>query len=59
MKIVRYNIRSMYHEKKTHSMIDENVKKSVPFSGECEYQSDHRTEDKDKPWGVATIYHPL
>ena len=40
-------------------MIDEQVKKFVPYSGECECQLNYRSEDKDKPWGVATIYHPL
>ena len=48
----------MYPEELIHSMIDEHVKKFVPYSGECEYQLDQRSKDKDKPWGVATIYHP-
>ena len=39
-------------------MIEEHVKLFVPCSGECEYQLDYRSKDKDKPWGVATIYHP-
>ena len=39
-------------------MIDDHVKKFVAYSGECEYQLDYRSKDKDKPWGVATIYHP-
>ena len=41
-----------------HPMIDEHGKKFVPYSGECEYQTNCRSKDKDKPWGVATIYHP-
>ena len=48
----------MYPEKKIHSMIDEHVKKLIPYSGECEYQLDFRKKDRDKPWGVATTYHP-
>ena len=39
-------------------MIDEHGKKFVPYSGLCEYQMNCRSKDKDKPWGVATIYHP-
>ena len=54
----RYNLKSMYHEKTIHSMIDEHVKRLSPCSGECEYQLDYRSKEKDKPWGVATIYHP-
>ena len=38
-------------------MIDDHVKKIVAYIGECEYQLDYRSKDKDKPWGVATIYH--
>jgi len=30
----------------------------VPYTAECEDQLDFRTKDKDKPLGVATIYHP-
>ena len=56
IKYVRDNIKSMYPEKIIHSMIDEHVKKFVPYSGE--YQLDYRSKDKDKPWGVVTIYHP-
>ena len=37
-------------------MIDVHVKKFVPYSGEREYHLDYK--DKDKPWGVATFYHP-
>ena len=48
----------MYPEKIFHSMIDEHGKKFVPLSGECYYQLNFRNKDKDKPWGVATIYHP-
>ena len=39
-------------------MIDQHVKNFVPFSGECEYQLDCRSKDKDKPLAVATINHP-
>ena len=59
IKYVRYNNKSMYPEKKIHSMIDEHVKKIVPYSGECECQLDYRFKDKDKPLGVATLYRPL
>ena len=48
----------MYPEKIIHFMIHQHVKKVVPYSGECEYHLDYRSKDKDKPWGVATIYHP-
>ena len=57
IKYVRYNIKSMYPEKIILSMIDEHVKKFVPCSGECQYQLIYRSKDKDKMWGVATIYH--
>ena len=36
MKYVRYIIKSMYPEIIIHSLIDENVKKFVPYSGESE-----------------------
>ena len=39
-------------------MIEEHVKNFVPGSGECEHQKDYRSKGIDKPWGVATIYHP-
>ena len=58
IKYVRYNIKSLYPEKILHSILEEHVKKFVPSSGECEYQLDYRSKDKDKPWGVATFYHP-
>ena len=29
----------------------------MPYTAECEYQLDLRTEDEDKPLGVATIHH--
>ena len=44
--------------KKIHSNLEEQVKNFVPYSGECKYQLDYRSKYKDKPWGVATIYHP-
>ena len=55
---VRYIIKSMYPEKIIRSMIDEHVKKFVPYSGECEYKLDYRNIDKNQPCGVATIYLP-
>ena len=48
----------MYPGNLIQSMIDDHVKKFAPYSGECEYQLDYRSKDKDKPWGVATIHHP-
>ena len=42
--------------KKSHSLVDERVKKFVPYTGECEYHMDYRSKDKDKPWGVDTKY---
>ena len=32
------------------------MKKIVPYSGDCEYQLEYRSKDKDKPLGVATFY---
>ena len=32
-------------------------KNFVPYTVECEYQLDFRNKDKDRHWGVATIYH--
>ena len=58
IKYVRYNIKSMYPEKIFRSMIDEHVKKFVPYSGECEKKLDYRNIDKNQPCGVATIYLP-
>ena len=57
LKNVPYNIKSIYLDKITQSMISERVEKIVPYSGECECQLDYRSKGKDKPW-VATIYHP-
>ena len=48
----------MFPEKIFLSMIDERGKKFVPYGGECDYQLDLRSKEKDKPWGVATIYYP-
>ena len=39
-------------------MIVDHIRKFVPYSGECDDQLDFRSKDKDKPWGVATVYHP-
>ena len=30
----------------------------MPYTADCEYQLDFRSMEKDKPWCVATIYHP-
>ena len=37
----------MYPEIITQSMTDQHVKKFVPYSGECEYQLDYSSKDKD------------
>ena len=58
IKFVRYTIKPLYPEEKILSMVEDYVKKFVPFSGECEYQFDFRNKDKEKAWVVATIYHP-
>ena len=46
----------MYPEKIIDSILEEHVKKFVPYSGECEYRLDDKNTDKNKPWGVASIY---
>ena len=56
IKYVRYNNKSKYPEKIIHSILEEHVKKFVPYSGEFEYRLDYGSKDKDKPWGVATIF---
>ena len=33
-------------------------KNFVPYTAECEYQLVFRNKVKNRPWGVATIYHP-
>ena len=48
----------MYPEKIVHCILEEHVRKLLPYNGECEYQLEYRSKDKDRPWGVATIYHP-
>ena len=48
----------MYPEKIFSSILDKHAKIFVPYTAECEYQLDFRSKDKDKPLGVATIYHP-
>ena len=58
IKYIRYNDKSMYPEKEIHSLIDEHVKKFVPYSGECEYQIDYTFKNRDKPRGVAAVYDP-
>ena len=49
IKYVRYNNKSRYPEKIIHSVIEEHVKKLVPYSGKCEYLLDFRSKEKDKP----------
>ena len=59
IKYVRYNSKSMYPEKINSSILDKHAKILEPYTVECEYQSDIRSKDKDKPWGVGNIYHPI
>ena len=58
IEIPRYNIKSMYPEKKINSTLNKHAKIFVPYTAECEYQLEFRAKDKDKPLGIATIYHP-
>ena len=44
--------------KRNRFYLDEHVKKFVPNSAECEYHIYFRAEEKDKPLGTATNYHP-
>ena len=43
---------------KKSSILDKHAKMFVTYTADCEYELDFRTKDKDKPFGVATIYHP-
>ena len=48
----------MYSEKIISSLLDIHAKVFVPYFAESGYLVDFRSKDKDKPWGVATIYLP-
>ena len=48
----------MYPQKEIHSILDKHVKNFVQYTGECEFQNDFRSKDKDIPWGIATIHQP-
>ena len=58
IKYVRYENKSIYPQKTIDSILDQHAKIFVPYTTEYEYQLDFRSKDKDKPLGVATIYHP-
>ena len=58
IKYVRYKNKSMYTQKTIESILDQHAKIFVPYTTEYENQLDFRSKDKDKPLGVATIYHP-
>ena len=36
-------------QKQIHSLLDKHVKIFLPYTGECKYQQDFRTKEKDKP----------
>ena len=38
--------------------LNKHAKKFALYTAECENQLDFISKDKDKPLGVATIYHP-
>ena len=46
IKFVRYYIKSMYPDTIFASMIDDHLKKYVPYSGESDYQLDYRSKGK-------------
>ena len=48
----------MYPEKIISSHLHIYAKIFVPYTADCEYQLDFRSMDKDRPWRVATFYHP-
>ena len=48
----------MYPEKIFHFILEEHVKKFLPYSGEYEYRSEYRNTDKNKQWGEASNYLP-
>ena len=51
----------MYPEKIVHSILNEHDKNVVLIvvKVNINYQLGYRSKNKDKPWGIATIYHPL
>ena len=58
MRDVRYKINTMCLGKRNNSVLDKHAKIFVPYTAESEYQIDFRSKNKDKPWGLATYYHP-
>ena len=56
MKYVRYNFKSRYPQKIINSSLDEQGKKFILYTAECEYQLELRA--KSKPKDKATIHHP-
>ena len=57
-KHVRYDIKSLYPEKIFSSVLNTHAEIFVLYTVDCEYYLDFRTKDKDKPLGLATMYHP-
>ena len=48
----------MYPQQIIDFILDKHRKMIVLYSAESEYQIKIRAKDKDKPLGIATIYHP-
>ena len=55
IKYVRHNIKPRCPKKIITATFYKHAQMFGPYTSECEYQLDYRC--KDKPWGVATIYH--
>ena len=55
IKYVIHNINSRCPKKIITPIFYKHAQMFVPYTSECEYQLEYRC--KDKPWGVATIYH--
>ena len=49
IKYVRYNIKSMYPERKFSSILNKHAEIFVPHTVECEFKNDFGCEEKDKP----------
>ena len=58
IKYFRYIIKSLYPERIIGSNLDKQTKTFEAFTAECEYHLDFRPIDKNKAFGVATIYRP-
>ena len=58
VKYFRYIIKSMYPERIIGSNLDKQAKTFETFTAEYGYHLDFRPIDKNKAFGVATIYRP-